>query len=72
MSSLPFHFSKFPIYHATKTIFTGGVEEPPLPRLVLASSFTALISSILATPGEILKVRMINDVNKEKYKSNIK
>lgn len=54
-----------------KNIFTGGVEEPPILRIVCATGVTSLLVSIIATPGEAIKIRMINDLENKNFKGII-
>jgi hypothetical protein len=45
-----------------KNVFTGGVDEPPLLRMAIATGAATSCASLLVTPGEIVKVRVINDL----------
>ena len=53
-------------YVNTEKIFTGGISESPLIRKMIAYSLSAMIGSILQTPFETIKIKMILDQN---YKS---
>jgi hypothetical protein len=57
-------------YEAIKRYFTADVQEVNLPRKLFAGGFAGAVGCIVGTPGDVLKIRMINDLTKTKYSGN--
>jgi solute carrier family 25 (mitochondrial phosphate transporter), member 23/24/25/41 len=58
---LPYSAVRIYTYEALKRIFTGDVQEVPLLRKLAAGGIAGAFGCVFGSPGDILKIRMIND-----------
>ena len=64
---MPYSTARIAAYEGLKRVFTGDVQEVPFLRKLIAGGLAGAIGCVFGTPGDVLKIRMINDPAKTIY-----
>jgi hypothetical protein len=64
---LPYSSVRISTYEGIKRYFTADVNEVGYFRKLIAGGIAGAVGCVFGTPGDILKIRLINDLTKTKY-----